>query len=383
MSSESTRRAFLHRALAGSSLPWFAGLPSAFGFDGAEPELLVRSTRPLDAETPVEVFDSFVTPNRLFFVRSHFGPPAIGLSPWRFEVDGLVDRPASFSLDDLNGLERVTLPAVLQCSGNGRGFFSPTIPGVGWGRGAVGNAEWSGVRLVDLLARAGVRPETAHVQLHGADTPPNPKTPAYFRSIPIARALDPTTLVATAMNGVPIPLLHGGPTRLIVPGWSGNHWIKWLRKVTVAKDEAPGFYQQTGYKIPKVPTPPGVDLKPADLVPVTTLNVKSLIARPLEGATLKPGPVEVKGVAWTGEGIVSKVEVATGPGDVWSPAKLLGEPKPGTWVAWSFAWDAKPGRHALRARATDSKGEVQPETTPWNRSGYLWNGIDQVACEVL
>src|SRR4051794_20739058 len=196
--SHSSRREFLYRALAGSSLPWVASSTLArASLDGAEPDLIVRSTRPLDAETPVEVFDRFLTPNKLFFVRSHFGPPAVGLSPWRLEVDGLVNRPLNLGLDDLKGLPTTTLPAVLQCSGNGRANFSPTIPGVGWDRGAVGNAEWSGVRLVDLLERAGIKPWAAHVQFHGADTPPNPKTPAFFRSIPLARAIDPGTILAT------------------------------------------------------------------------------------------------------------------------------------------------------------------------------------------
>ena len=376
-----SRREFFHQALAGSAVPWVAGLAPALADDVAEPDLIVRSTRPLDAETPVEVFDRFLTPNRLFFIRSHFGAPAVGLAPWRLEVEGLVDRPISLGLDDLERWPRVSLPAVLQCSGNGRGFFTPTIPGVGWAKGAVGNAEWSGVRLVDVLERAGLQAGAAHVQLHGADAPPNPKTPAFFRSIPLTRALDPSTILATSMNGEPLPVLHGGPIRLVVPTWAGNHWIKWLRKITVAKDEAPGFYMQTGYKIPKVPTPPGVDLKPTDVKSVTTLNVKSLIARPIDGATLKAGPVEVRGVAWTGEGVVTRLEVSTGPGS-WSVATLLGDPRPGTWRPWTFAWDAKPGRQILRSRATDSTGDVQPETTPWNRSGYLWNAIDQITCEV-
>ena len=379
--SRSSRREFLQRALAGSTLPWVGGWAAQAGFlDDAD--LIVRSTRPLDAETPVGAFDRFLTPNNQFFIRSHFGPPAVGLSPWRLEVEGLVNQPTSLSLDQLDGLENVTLPAVLQCSGNGRAFFQPTIAGVGWERGAVGNAEWSGPRLVDVLKRAGLQPEAAHVQLHGADTPPNPKTPAFYRSIPLARALDPSTILATRMNGEPLPLLHGGPIRLVVPAWAGNHWIKWLRKLRVAKDEAPGFYQQTGYKIPKVPTPPGVDLKPSDVTPVTTLNVKSLIARPLEGAKLKAGRVEVRGVAWTGEGVVKSVEIQTTEGGAWLPAKLEGEPKPGTWVAWTYPWDATLGRHAIRARATDTLGQVQPETSPWNKSGYLWNGIDRVAFEV-
>jgi len=382
--SQTTRRDFLRRFTVAPAVPWLANLPgTAPGADApAEPGLIVRSTQPLDAETPVEVFEQFLTPNRLFFVRSHFGPPAVGLAPWRLEVEGRVDRPLSLGLDDLNGLERVSLPAVLQCSGNGRAFYSPTIPGVGWGRGAVGNAEWSGVRLADVLARAGIKPDAQHIQLLGADAPPNPKTPPFFRSIPLARALDPATILATTMNGEPLPRLHGGPIRLVVPGWAGNHWIKWLRKIIPATEEAPGFYMQTGYKVPRVPTPPGVDLKPADLVSVTTLNVKSLIARPTEGATLPAGKVEIKGVAWTGDGTVTKVEVTTGPGTPWTPATLQGDPRTGTWRPWTLTWDAPPGRHTLRARAIDSRGQVQPETTDWNKSGYLWNGIDQVTCEV-
>ncbi len=381
---EASRRAVLRGGLVGAIMPGWLGRVAARGDDlAAQAGLIVRSSMPLDAETPVEAFDRFLTPNHLFFVRSHFGPPATTLSPWKFEVDGLVDRPASMSLDDLRSrFETVTLPAVLQCSGNGRAYFKPTIAGVGWDRGAVGNAEWTGVRLIDLLNQAGIKPDAAHVQLHGADLPPNPKTPAFFRSIPLARALDPSTIVATHMNGEPLPRLHGGPLRLIVPGWAGNHWIKWLRKVTVSRDEAPGFYQQTGYKIPKVPTPPDVMLKPSDVVPVTTLNVKSLIARPLEGATLPAGRVEVRGVAWTGDGTVEKVEVATGPDGPWQLANLEGPDQAGTWRTWTLPWDAKPGKQTLRVRATDSNGQTQGETTPWNKSGYLWNGIDQVSCEV-
>ena len=381
-----SRRDVLKRGLLGAALPtWLAHLGRAARGDDlkAQAGLLVRSTYPLDAETPVEAFDRFLTPNDLFFVRSHFGPPATTLAPWRFEADGLVRTPIDLGLDDLRAnFQAVTLPAVLQCSGNGRSYYQPTIPGVGWDRGAVGNAEWTGVRLVDILDRAGVKPDAAHVLLHGADLPPHPKTPAFFRSIPLARALDPTTLVAFAMNGEPLPHLHGGPLRLVVPTWAGNHWIKWLRKVTVSAAEAPGFYQQTGYKIPKVPTPPGVDLKPADVVPVTTLNVKSLIARPLEGAVLPAGPVEVRGVAWTGTGTVTRLEVSTGPDQPWQPATLHGPATPGTWQTWTYSWDAPPGRHTLRARATDSSGQTQPEASPWNKSGYLWNGIDRVACEV-
>ncbi len=353
---------------------------------GKETALIVRSKVPLDLESPVEVFNRFLTPNELFFVRSHFGAPAVSLGPWQLKIRGLVERPLMLSLADLAGLEQVEAPAVLQCAGNGRAYFTPTIPGVPWDRGGVGNASWLGVRLVDLLRRAGLKlePGEGHVHLLGADAPPSIKAPMFFRSIPLERALDPTTLVALRMNGEPLPLLHGGPLRLVVPGWAGNHWMKWLRSITVAREEAPGTYQQAGYKMPKVPTPPGVDLKPADLVPLTTMTVKSLIARPIAGARLAAGPIEVRGVAWTGSGHVTAVEVAAGRDGAWRPATFLSDARPGTWRLWRCTLQGvRPGRLELRARATDSMGQTQPEVTPWNRSGYLWNGIDTVACEVV
>jgi DMSO/TMAO reductase YedYZ molybdopterin-dependent catalytic subunit len=386
-----SRRAWLRAAAAasGAALAGTAGWPVSGrpvrADDGSgETELIVRSLHPLDLETPVTVFDRFLTPNDLFFVRSHFGAPAVSLHPWRFSVRGLVERPLELGLGELSKMEQVALPAVLQCSGNGRSNYTPTIPGLGWSRGGVGNAEWQGVRLADLLKRAGLKTNEGHVHLFGADPPPSVKTPPFFRSIPLARALDPGTLVALRMNGDPLPLLHGGPMRLVVPGWAGNHWLKWLRRIEVSREEAPGFFQQTGYKMPKVPTPPGVDLKPTDLVSVTTMPVKSLIARPAEGARLPAGRVEVRGVAWTGEGTVTKVEVAAAPGGPWQPAEFLNEARPGTWRLWRARLvGARPGKLSLRARATDSSGQVQPESSPWNRSGYFWNGIDTVTCEVV
>jgi DMSO/TMAO reductase YedYZ molybdopterin-dependent catalytic subunit len=371
-----TRRALIQAGILGA-----VGTGTFRNTFAADPALIVRNTRPLDLETPVEVFDKYLTPNRLFFVRSHFGAPAIGLSAWQLEVSGSVTKPLSLSLQDLNEFEQVTIAAVLQCSGNGRAFFKPVIPGIGWERGAVGNAEWSGIRLKDLLARAGIGKDAAHVHLQGADGPPSPKTPAFLRSIPIGRALDPNTLLATRMNGEPLPRQHGGPIRLVVPGWSGNHWVKWLRWITVASNEAPGFYMQTGYRMPKVPVPPGVNPKPSDLEPVTYLNVKSLIAWPARSRDIQSGAVEVLGVAWTGLGLVTKVEIAVDNG-AWQSAALVGPEREGSWRQWRFAWTSQRGRHTIRARATDSSGAKQPPATPWNKSGYLWNGIDEVTVGV-
>jgi sulfite oxidase len=379
------RRSMLRRA-AGGALALGAGSPALRWPPAAradEAELIVRNLRPPDLETPVTALDGRITPNRLFFVRSHLGTPAVGIHPWRLELGGLADRPRSFSLEELDRLEQATVPAVLQCSGNGRAFFRPRLPGVQWERGAVGHAEWTGVRLHDLLRLAGPQRATAHVHFLGADAPPSPKTPAFLRSLPIDKALEPDTLVATRMNGEPLPHLHGGPIRLIVPAWTGNHWMKWLRRITLSAGEAPGTYQQSGYRMPRTPAPPGAVLKPSDLVPLTFMNVKSLITAPAAGSTHAPGKVEVRGVAWTGQGHVTRVEFSTDHDQAWIPAALEGDTRQGSWRTWRIEWSAKrPGRHTLRVRATDSMGQTQPVATPWNRSGYLWNGIDEITCEV-
>jgi DMSO/TMAO reductase YedYZ molybdopterin-dependent catalytic subunit len=370
--------------LAAGFSPWLV----ARRLEADEPELIVRNRRPLDLETPVEALDSKLTLNELFFVRSHFGAPAIAATGWTFEIGGMVERPLRLDLHGLRAFKPATVAAVLQCAGNGRSFFRPRIPGVGWERGGVGNAEWSGVRLADVLARAGVKKGAAHVQVLGADIPPAPKTPPFFRSIPLERALHPATLLATTMNEAPLPGVHGGPVRLVVPGWGGNAWTKWVRSITVAAEEAQGFYMQTGYRLPRTPAPPDAVLSPSDLVPVTTMNVKSLITRPAAGAKVATGRLEVRGIAWTGgDAVVDKVEVSVSidDGPRWRPAELLDEARPWSWRRWRIFWEpvaARPGRVVIAARASDSSGATQPETTPWNKSGYLWNGIDRVSCEI-
>ncbi|MDB5353220.1 MAG: sulfite oxidase-like oxidoreductase [Planctomycetota bacterium] len=379
-SCEASRRDVIRGALGGLVA---SAIPSSSAIDIKERafELIVRGGAPLNAETPVEGLDSYLTPMNRFFVRSHFGPPSIPTDQI-LRVDGLVNKPLELARDRWGRIKQATLPAVLQCSGNGRALFSPRIPGVGWEKGAVGNAEWTGFRLKDLLEMAGFSAEARHVHFLGADGPPNPKTPAFLRSLPIERALDPHTLVAYSMNGRELPRLHGGPVRLVVPGWAGNHWIKWLRTITLSAEEAPGFYQRTGYRMPRTPVPPGVNVKPEDTVPVTALNVKSLFVSPTEGHRLPPGELKIHGVAWTGAGRVARVDVSVDDGP-WSLAELHGPDHEYAWRLWRFDWTPTPGRHVIRARATDSSGAVQPEKTPWNKSGYLWNGIDSVAFEVV
>lgn len=380
------RRGFLKAGCAAAVAGRLAAAGRAFAEEparAADHRMIVRTERPLNLECTSASLDSWLTPTDEVFVRSHHGAPASGLGPWELVVEGLVERPLRLGPDDLKGLEPATRQAVIQCAGNGRALFRPRMPGTPWERGAVGHAEWSGVGLATLLEEAGLKPGAAHVHLVGGDVPPNPKTPAFLRSVPIAEATAAGALIALRMNGDPLPVLHGGPARMVVPGWMANNWTKWLRKIVVSDQESPGFFMQTGYRIARRPVPPGVAPDPKDLAPVTWMNVKSLISSPGLGATVPNRPQEVRGVAWTGRGHVTKVEFSTDRDPSWRAAELIGEPVQGSWRRFRIDWTPSgPGADRLRVRATDSRGEVQPEKSPWNKSGYLWNGYDQVACLV-
>jgi DMSO/TMAO reductase YedYZ molybdopterin-dependent catalytic subunit len=184
------------------------------------------------------------------------------------------------------------------------------------------------------------------------------------------------------MNGEPLPAIHGGPVRLVVPGWAGNNWFKWVRRIVVAREEAPGPYMQTSYRMPRTPVPPAAAPGTVPMDPVAWMNVKSLITCPERGGVLPAGPVEIRGIAWTGQGHVTRVDVRIDHDGRWLSASLLGDAEEGSWQQWRVPWKpARPGRHVIEARAADSMGQVQPESPAWNRSGYLWNGFDAVECE--
>jgi DMSO/TMAO reductase YedYZ molybdopterin-dependent catalytic subunit len=335
-------------------------------------------------ETPIEALDSWLTPIDRFFIRSHFEAPAIEKwAPWHVRIEGLVAAPQTLTLDEIKRRGAVVeRPALLQCAGNGRSFFKPTIPGVPWAHGAIGQAEWTGIRLRELLEPMGLDGRARHVHIVSADLPPHPKTPAYLRSLPIDRAMDSGTMVAWSMNGEALPWQHGGPLRLVVPGWTGNHWIKWVCGFVVSDVEAPGFYQRTGYRMPLTPQPPDAVLKAEELAPVAELVVKSLICRPTPERKLVAGRSRIEGFAWTGpRRVVSRVDVQIDDGP-WVAATLDERVEADCWRGWRMDWVAGAGKHTIAARATDSAGETQPATTPWNRSGYLWNGIQTVSVEV-
>ena len=341
--------------------------------------LIVRNTRPLDLEAPGSALADEFTPNDQFFVRSHFGAPLLDASSWRLRIEGMVDAPVELTLEQLRSLPGASAPAVLQCAGNGRALFKPRVAGAQWERGAVGQAQWRGVRLADVLAKAGVRAGARFVTFLPGDHPLAEKVPAFLRSIPLEKARQ-DVLLAWEMNREPLSPLHGAPLRAVVPGWAGDHWVKWLRGIRVEEKEDQGFYMQTGYKMPTEPIAPGGT--PKQVASLTALPVKSLIARPLEGAEVRAGEVLVQGIAFSGNGAVTRVELSADDGATWQEATVNPSRGAGSWQPWKVRWRAQPGHYALRARATDSTGEVQPAEPRWNPGGYLYNAWDAVRCEV-
>jgi DMSO/TMAO reductase YedYZ molybdopterin-dependent catalytic subunit len=345
--------------------------------------MLVHNDRPEDLETPLSYFDSWLTPNDAFFVRQHLPRPAkIEGASFRLTLKGRVSKQIVLTLADLQKLSQHTVPAVLECTGNGRGFFRPRVPGIQWERGAVGNAEWSGPALSDVLKLAGADADASCVTVNGADIGVA-KTPDFIRSLPMKKALHPSTLLALKMNGQPLPDLHGFPLRLVVPGWDGTSWVKWVDSVSVANEPDKGFYMAPAYRFPKHALLPGTPANPADLEVIESMPVKSYITGPVNGAEIQVGRTTVRGMAWAGEERIAKVDISTDGGSRWDSAELSSHDLPYTWRLWTFAWTPeKPGYHTILSRATDSAGRVQPIVATWNPSGYLYNAIDQIGIMV-
>ncbi len=344
--------------------------------------MILHNDRPEDLETPVRYLDSWITPVDSFFVRQHLPrPPAIDPDAYRLTVNGMVPRPLQLSLTDLRNLPQYTVTATLECTGNGRGFYSPKVPGVQWLRGAVGNAEWRGPRLSDVLKMAGAADGAPFLEYDGADTG-LASTPDFVRSLPMRKAMHPDTLLALTMNGE-TPALHGFPVRLIVPGWDGTSWLKWVTRITPSAQISGGFFMNPAYRIPKYNLPPGTPARPAELEVVEGMPVKSTITAPEDQSTLPARAVTIRGIAWAGEEAIERVEVSTDGGSRWRDAQLSQPKLNFAWRLWTHEWTpAQPGYHTILSRATDSAGRVQPIVPPWNPSGYLWNGIDRIGVTV-
>jgi DMSO/TMAO reductase YedYZ molybdopterin-dependent catalytic subunit len=345
--------------------------------------MILHSDRPEDLETPVRYFDTWLTPVDAFYVRQHIPRPApIDAATYRLAVNGMVSKPAALTLADLQRLPQQTIPATLECSGNGRAFFRPQVPGIQWSRGAVGNAEWSGPRVSDVLALAGADRSAAFLEIDGADVGAG-GTPDFIRSMPMKKTMDSSTILALRMNGQPIPDIHGFPARLIVPGWCGASFVKWVTRLSPAAARHTGFFMNPAYRFPKTAVPPGGAAAAADLEPIEGMPVKSTITAPEDQAALALGPQVIRGFAWAGEEAIERVEVSTDGGSRWSDAELSPQKLHFAWRLWQLRWQpANPGYYTILSRATDSAGRVQPVVPLWNPSGYLYNAIDRVGVKV-
>jgi DMSO/TMAO reductase YedYZ molybdopterin-dependent catalytic subunit len=381
------RREFLQAATVGS-LAGFAGVatgrfqqvPTPPPFTG----LIVRESEPENLEFPFAFLKDFTIPNDQFFVRSHFAVPRLDVRTWRLKVEGAVDRPLELSYEDLSKLPRRTVTALLECAGNSRVFLTPKVRGVAWQAGAVGTADWEGVPLAAVLEKAGLRPGAVEVVLEGADRgevrddPKSPGVISFSRSLPLAKAKQPEVLLADRMNRAPLPVSHGYPLRAVVPGWYGMASVKWLTRIVVVEQPYQGFFQSLDYtywkRLHGLPS----------LVPITEMQVKSLITQPVMHEVLRAGATyPVFGAAWTGESEISSVQVSE-DGKKWSDAQLWTANSPFAWRFWEYKWRApeKPGRYTLMARATDKKGRTQPMQHDPDRRTYQISYVLPVEVEV-
>jgi DMSO/TMAO reductase YedYZ molybdopterin-dependent catalytic subunit len=344
---------------------------SARSADEQRAGMITLSPRPADLETPVDGFVDEITPVERFFVRSHTYVPEVKEREWKLVIDGLVERPLTLTLADLKRFPRSELVCVLECAGNGRSFYTPAVAGAQWRFGAVGSARWSGVRLRDVLQKAGLKPGASQLLMDGADVPLG-KMPDFQRTLPADKGLHQDTLLAWEMNGKPLTAEHGFPLRVIAPGWAGDSWTKWLQHIEALDREFDGFWMKTAYRHPAKPVPPGTAVDPKDMVPVTDLNVKSVIAKP--GVDwVAPGLVTVQGVAWSNAASVTKIEVSVDSGNSWKAATPMGNATKYGFRRWTYNWRAQEGPRTLISRATNSAGQTQPLQQEWNPNGYLWN----------
>ncbi|MBS7790821.1 sulfite oxidase [Roseococcus sp. SDR] len=349
-----------------------------------KPGLTSLADPALNQETPPHLLTTPITPTELFFVRNNGTLPEVSpqaAADWTLEVTGCVRRPLSLRLDELRGrFPTVEVTAVLECAGNGRSAFEPPVPGLAWGPGAVGCARWTGVRLADVLAEAGVTAEAVYVAHESPDHAIGaPGQPALSRGLPLAKALAPETLLAFGMNGAPLDPLHGFPLRVVAPGYPGSAWQKWLSRIVVRDREHDGA-KMTGldYRMPRRPIRPGEAPDPSLFDVITDMPVKSLITEPAPGFCTS-GPVMVGGFAWSGASEVERVEVSADGGATWQRATL--EPGEGPWAWHRFkALMLLPaaGEVELLARATDAAGNAQPMQPVWNPRGYLNNAVHRI-----
>lgn len=359
--------------------------------DGIDARLEVLSAAPLVLQTPVELLAGHrITDKNVLFVRNCQDlDDALTMDPvdsaafagWRIELDGLI-RPGRVDIraEDLLDMEQVEYEMVLQCSGNGRSQYAG-IPGTPWGLGGVGNVRFAGVPLSAVLERYGVvvDPQVAFVTAEGRDLPAGVEKPDFEHSLPVADVLA-KSIIALRLNGEALPAIHGGPVRLVTPGFFGTMQVKWLTRLRFEAAESANFWHATEYRVPHSLLEAGEKFKftMQNSRPTWLIRLMSYVLTPSPNATLTAGPVSVSGVAYNdGSARMESVLVSFDHGASWRPAELEATDSPYAWYPWSIEADLQPGTYEIWSRAIDQLGRTQPldGSIYWNPNGYEWTGV--------
>jgi sulfane dehydrogenase subunit SoxC len=322
-----------------------------------------------------------VTPPGMHYLVIHWDIPDADEATWTVEIDGLVDRPLTLSMDDLRARPAVTRPITMECAGNGRALMPPRAESQPWLDGAVGNAEWTGTPLPPLLEEAGLQASAVELVFTGADHGIQGDVEQDYQwGFALDDILRDDVLLAYEMNGQPLPPQHGFPIRLIVPNWYGMCSVKWLRRITAVAEPFDGF-QVGAYQLRQEPEGPGTR--------VTRKAVRAMMLPPgfsdfpERNRFVDAGPQTLVGRAWSGHGHVARVQVSVDGARTWIDAELGPQPESSaSWRGWSFLWDARPGEHVLAVRATDAAGNVQPDDPRWNYGGFMNNAVQRVPVHV-
>ncbi len=377
-----------HRSMPSGLIPAaLAEEPGEFKIKGKQ-GLTILNDRPVNAETPPHLLDDDITPIKHFFIRNNGIPPEkTRARGWRLTVDGEVSRPLKLSINDLKKkFKVVTYQLQLECGGNGRGAFNPPAKGNQWTVGAIGNAEWTGVRYGDVLKAAGFKDSAVYTGHYGADShlSGDQKKQPISRGLPISKATNPYTLIAFEMNGEPIHPINGAPLRIVVPGWPGSASQKWLTRIWVRDQVHDGAKMgPTSYRVPKYPVAPGQKVPNEDFVIIESMPVKSLITFPQTGTKVTSRSLEVRGHAWAGDNEVKEMHVSIDFGATWIKADLSPPPNKYSWQRWRAKLKfPTEGYYEVWARAMDDRGQMQPFTIAWNPKGYLNNSMHRIAVTV-
>ena len=358
-----------------------------------KPGLVLLNDRPINAETPAHLLDDVITPAARMFVRNNGIPPTMTpeqAADWTLSIGGeSCERPMQFSLNELKALfQHHTYQLQLECGGNGRSEYSPPARGNQWTTGAISCAQWTGVRLRDVLQHCGIKDDAVYIGYLAADThlSGDPNKAPISRGVPMSKALEDETLIAWAMNGEDLPPLHGYPLRLVCGGWPASASGKWLREIRI-RDRVHDGAKMTGnaYRVPCEPVAPGTTVADADMCIIESMPVKSLITFPRSGIRHKvTAPLQLRGHAWAGDNSVKSMAVSTDFGATWKNCQLQ---PPANRLAWQH-WSAEirfpqTGYYEVWARSTDDQGHSQPMVVPgWNPKGYLNNAAHRIAVAV-